>query len=1003
MKSLLNGLLALHCLSVSANAAERVDYAHHIKPLLKQRCYPCHGALKQKAGLRLDTGAAIRKGGKQGPVVLTNDVARSPLILRVASKDPDERMPQEGEPLTAEQIALLEAWIREGAISPAEEQPEPDPREHWAFKKPARPPVPRISNVKFEISNPIDAFLAVEWQKRGLTPSPPTDKPTLLRRVYLDLIGLPPTREELHAFLADTSRDAYERVVDSLLQRPEYGERWARHWMDIWRYADWYGRRQVPDVWNSAPQIWRWRDWIVRSLNADKGYDRMIQEMLAGDELAPEDDETVVATGFLVRNWYALNPNQWMRDNVEHTAKAFLGLTLNCAHCHDHKYDPISQREYFQFRAFFEPLGLRQDWVQGEPDPGAFQKYDYSIVRKVAKDGLVRVLDEHLDARTHIYLRGDERNLPPDKPTVEPAVPTFLDVAMPPLEEVALPARTQYPGLKEFIREARLAEREKAVAAAKGTFAEAERKLAETREQAAKVFVVPASAGESSEQTARSVPADVPPAEAGTTTDTPFAHTAKSLTELLKSETALVSAASRLAVAEAELAAVKARLAADLARFLHAGGDTNQLAGAASKAERVVTLLTARQKLTDAESAFTLLQAEQSLAAARRHAESADATREKKAKEDAEAMVKKSTEQIAALKKAVETAEATLATNSPAYTPLSPTYPTKSTGRRRALAQWITSRDNPLTARVAVNHIWARHFHAPLVASVFDFGRNGAAPTHPELLDWLAVEWMEHGWRMKHLHRLVLTSGAYRMASREQDGNTGRPEDGSGPFSRLPVFPPSRPTDRRASELDPENLYLWRMNPGQMEAEVVRDSLLYLAGDLDPTAGGYPLPNTEADKSRRRSLYFECYPEEGGHSDFTKLFDPPDPGECYRRTKTIVPQQALALTNSKLSIEASRVLAKTLSERLSTQSTTDDEAFVRASFEQILSRPPSAEESSLCREFLQRQTEIQRENRAQEFSDTKVGAPASVLPPDLRARASLVHALFNHNDFVTIR
>ncbi len=1003
MKSSLYAVGILACLALSAQAAEPVDYTRQIKPLLKQRCYACHGALKRKAELRLDTGAAIRKGSKHGPVVLTDAVENSPLILRVTSKDPDERMPQEGEPLTTEQVTLLQTWIREGARSPTDEKPEPDPREHWAFKKPARPPVPRISNFKSEISNSIDAFLAAEWQKHGLTPAPPAEKPTLFRRVYLDLIGLPPTREELHAFLADTSPGAYARVVDSLLQRPQYGERWARHWMDIWRYADWYGRRQVPDVWNSAPQIWRWRDWIVRSLNADKGYGRMIQEMLAGDELAPDDDETVGATGFLVRNGYALNPNQWMRDNVEHTAKAFLGLTLNCAHCHDHKYDPISQKEYFQFRAFFEPLGLRQDWVTGGLDPGPFQKYEYSAVRKVAKDGLVRVLDENLDAKTQIYLRGDERNLPPDKPTVEPAVPAFLGFAAPPVEEVALPARTHYPGVKDFIREAKLAEREKAVAATKSEFAEVETKLAAARELAAKAFGVPALAGSVTERTRRSESVPNPPAEASTTNKPSLDHTAEVLTELLKCETAFASAANRLSLAEAERTAVKARLAADLARFLAVPGDTNELASAASNAERTVAVLAAKQKLADAENALALLQAEQSIAAVRRQAESADAAKEKKAKEDAEAAVKKSTGQIATLRKSVETAEAALATNNLAYTPLSPTFPAKSTGRRRALAQWITSRDNPLTARVAVNHIWARHFHAPFVPSVFDFGRNGAAPTHPELLDWLAVEFMEHGWSMKHLHRLIVTSSAYRMASREEDGKTRRRENETLPSSRLPVFSSSSTGVRRASELDPENRYLWRMNTGQMEAEVVRDSLLYLAGDLDPTCGGYPLANADADKSRRRSLYFECYPEEGGHSDFTKLFDPPDPGECYRRTKTIVPQQALALANSKLSTEASRVLAKKLSERLSTASTTDDEAFVRASYEQILARPPSAEEFSLCREFLQRQTEIQREKPTQVLSDKREEGPASVLAPGVRARANLVHALFNHNDFVTIR
>src|SRR5438128_690382 len=245
---------------VGALAAQSVDYLREIKPLLKARCYSCHGALKQKAELRLDTGEAIRRGGKHGPVVLTNEVAKSPLLLRVTSTDPDERMPAEGNALTPEQIARLRNWIGQGAAFPANEKPEADPREHWAFKPPTRPPAPPIRHPPSVIRNPIDAFIFAELEKRGLVSSPEAGKEVLLRRVYLDLIGLPPTLQELHDFLATRSPDAYEQVVNRLLSSPQHAERWARHWMDIWRYADWYGRRHVPDVWNSAPQVWRWRD-----------------------------------------------------------------------------------------------------------------------------------------------------------------------------------------------------------------------------------------------------------------------------------------------------------------------------------------------------------------------------------------------------------------------------------------------------------------------------------------------------------------------------------------------------------------------------------------------------------------------------------------------------------------------------------------------------------------------------------------------------------------------
>ena len=298
--------------------------------------------------------AQLLLGGDSGPAIVPQDVAASLLVQRVSAEDASERMPPLGKPLTPEQIARISAWIAQGALAPTNETPEADPRDHWAFRLPIRPPTPDVTGIGW-VRNPIDAFVAREHTRWGLKPSSPQSDSLLLRRVYLDLIGLPPTRAQLQAFLADRAPDAYERVVDGLLASPQYGQRWGRHWMDVWRYSDWYGRRMVPDVWNSAPQIWRWRDWIVDSLNADKGYDCMLAEMLAADEIAPEDEQAGYATGYLVRNWYALNHNDWMRSNVEHTGKAFLGLTFNCAHCHDHKYDPITQLDYFRLRTFSSP------------------------------------------------------------------------------------------------------------------------------------------------------------------------------------------------------------------------------------------------------------------------------------------------------------------------------------------------------------------------------------------------------------------------------------------------------------------------------------------------------------------------------------------------------------------------------------------------------------------------------------------------------------------------
>ena len=859
-------------LSPPAQAAEPVDYRRDVKPILSARCYSCHGALRQKAKLRLDTAALIRKGGRSGPALVPGKSAESLLLDAVSGKD-RPRMPPEkdGPALAPRQIALLQAWIEQGAKAPAETTPE-DPRNHWAFRKPVRPALP----TSVAAGNPIDAFVAAARTRAGLRPQPPASKEVLLRRVSLDLIGLPPTRAELHAFLADTSPDAYEKVVDRLLASPRHGERWARHWMDVWRYSDWYGRRAVPDVWNSAPQIWRWRDWIVRSLNADKGYDRMVQEMLAGDEIAPEDDEAGHATGYLVRNWYALNPNQWMRDVVEHTGKAFLGLTFNCCHCHDHKYDPISQEEYFRFRAFFEPLGLRQDRVAGEADPGPFQKYNYSQLRKVVPTGCVRVLDENPAAPTRMYRMGDERDVIKDRPPVTPGAPAFLGGDRLKIEPVSLPAVAWYPGLKSFVQRDEIARCESALKSAEATLAPGPLRQA------------------------------------------------------------------RLDKAKAELAAVRARIAADNARYGRTSGDAAALAGAASKAERLAALRAAEERHLLAQQALTAAQTTKNAAA-----------------------VKKARAGVTVAAKAVEAARKTLAAPGGGYTPFSPVYPKTSTGRRRALALWITGRDNPLTARVAVNHIWMRYFQRPLVETVFDFGRNGKRPTHAELLDWLAVELMEGAnggvharrpWSMRRLHRLIVTSETYKMQS----------EAGA----------PDNPNLAR----DPDNRLLWRFNARRMEAEVVRDGILHVAGELDARLGGAPLDNVKDAGSHRRSLYFSVYPEGGGHLAFLELFDPPDPCDCYRRSESIVPQQALALTNSRLMLDHSRLLARKLAVRGPQQR---DAAFVRLAFEQVLARAPTAEETAVCCTFLWKQEGLHH-NAA-------------------RARASLLRVLFNHDDFVTVR
>jgi mono/diheme cytochrome c family protein len=1157
----------------AARAADKVDYLTQIKPLLHAHCYSCHGGLQQKAGLRLDTVALALKGGQHGPAIIVRKPEKSLLLAKVSATDPAERMPREADPLKPEQIELLRRWIAAGAPAPKDEKPEPSPSDHWAFKPVVRPPLPRIGNRQSAIGNPVDAFINARLASAKLTPLPPAEKPVLIRRVHLDLTGLPPTREELHAFLADTSPDAYERVVDRLLNSPQHGERWARHWMDVWRYSDWFGRRMVPDVWNSAPQIWRWRDWIVKSLNADHGYDRMVKEMLAADEIAPLDDETAVATGYLVRNWYALNPNEWMRANVEHIGKAFLGLTFNCAHCHDHKYDPITQADYFSFRAFFEPLYVRQDRWPGEADPGPFQDYDYSKLRKVQRLGSVRVFDKDAAAKTWFYTGGDERNRDTNRPPVLPAMPAFLGGKSLQVASVSLPTAAYYPGLRTAIQETELKERRTAIttaeaelaalkqtnaaptAAQRDAVAKAEANFNTALAESAKSgkpaalagkqsLVLDATAGrrvlvhslaglnELSDgatvryqlriltdkyagfQLAKDTvvgltaayvgfvggkihsysPGTTKEFEAGRYAFTNGQHTfevtlalepkadralltVRSLSDgktlvdqtpiaisgwnpakhksqgiLLDAQAgtvavwdelsvsagsgknfhfdfesprfadgkdvvgiegweaarfsvapatstvssialnrsladkrlavlaarrvlelpslALAAAESKLTAARAELHSTEARLVADTAKHGRAdlpvglgGAPVSDPARSASLAERETAVVSAKSKLAAAQ--FALAEAETK--------SSTNTTRA--------AALQTAGKQLTDAQTALTKAESALADPKlvETYTAFSPVYPRESTGRRKALAEWIASRDNPLTARVAVNHIWARHFHEPLVASVFDFGRSGKPPTHPELLDWLAAEFMESGWSMKHLHRLIVTSAAYRRSSVAAD--VRRPTSSQTPDARTKTPSQSLLTSPATqAKVDSENKWLSRMNPGRMEAEVVRDSILHLAGALDSRMGGQELENKDALTTTRRSLYYSFNPESDGRSEFSALFDAPDANECYRRTRSVIPQQALALTNSKLVHDHTPAIAKRLGAPAS-----DNAAFITAAFEQILTRPPSRAELAECEAFLtQQSTAVPKDGEA-------------------RARESLVRALLNQNDFVTIR
>ncbi|HVW01505.1 MAG TPA: PSD1 and planctomycete cytochrome C domain-containing protein [Planctomycetaceae bacterium] len=1071
-----------------SRADEPVDYTREIKPILQRSCYACHGVLQQKGKLRLDAGTLIRKGGDSGAAVEPGKADESELLARITSSDETLRMPLEGATLKPAEIDRIRQWIEQGAKFPDDDRPEQDPADHWAFRPIVRTPPPGSGN-----GNPIDAFLNAKLTEKGITAAGTAEPGVWLRRVTIDLTGLPPMRQELAAFAADDSPLARARVVDRLLASPQYGERWGRHWMDIWRYSDWWGLGA--EVRNSQKHMWHWRDWIVESLNADKPYDQMVREMLAADELYPNDLDRLRASGFMARQYFKFNRTSWLDETVEHTSKAFLGLTLNCCKCHDHKFDPFTQDDYYSWRAVFEPYQVRLDQLPGQSD--------------LEQDGLPRAFDCHLDAPTWLHIRGDDRRPDKDHP-LSPRVPELfsrMETGEFAIAAVSLPAEAWQPGLRPYVLDNALKAADGRIAESRTARQKAEKVLAAARMRASETDVAsktdPAGplvkenfAAENAERwqtvagewtyadgkltqrqdgdvrgilrlkseapadfeakfrfsttggktwksvgitfdatdasealvylsayaggpklqacyrqgagytyptegvQSREVPLNQPQEllvrvrgnliNASVNGGAPLAYrlpierktgrmeliTFDAQAEFLGFElsalpqsTVLIDGKSGADIKPVE----QAELELAIAKCVLAG---RELEPSALRSRAAADAVVTREPNTQAaaEAVRSAVQAERKLAASQAEENVFRAKlelmrAETSKREPAEQKLKTAEDALAAALKAAENPEG-------AHTPLvgglktleSPTeteaerrkpFPPTSTGRRTALARWITDPKNPLTARVAVNHIWARHFGQPLVPSVFDFGRRAPRPEHAELLDFLARELIDSGWSMKHLHRLMLTSEAYRRTSSNRDAS---PQIAA----------------------DPENRLYWRMNPIRMESEVVRDTLLALAGNLDLRLGGPSVDPAKEPRPPRRSLYFVH--SHNDHHPFLSMFDDASVLDCYRRQESIVPQQALALSNSALALAA----AEKINERLHAQlGAVDDMHFGTAAFETILAEQPSAEELAACQALV---SEVAEKLKA-----------ANQPNPGVRARRALIQALLNHNDFVTIR
>lgn len=1142
-------------------AEDGVDYQREVKTILKERCFACHGALQQQADLRLDSGDLIRRGGDSGAAIVAGDSASSLLIERIADPDVSTRMPPEGEPLSASQIDALRRWIDQGAITPPDDQPEQDPRSHWAFQPIKRPEVATVIGNAQDLAwghNPIDAFIASQHQRFGLKPQVAADAPLLVRRLYIDLIGMPPNPSELVELLGPNGQielndQAYEKLVERLLDDPRHGERWARHWMDIWRYSDWWGLGS--QLRNSQQHMWHWRDWIVESLNIDVAYDQMVRMMLAGDELAPNDMNQLRATGFLARNFFLFNRHQWMDETVEHVSKSFLGLTMNCSKCHDHKYDPLPQADYYRMRAFFEPYHVRLDLLPGESN------YD--------RNALPRVFDALLDAPTYLFVRGEETN--PDKSQViPPGVPEILGFKDIEIRSLALPPEAWETERRPWVQELYIADAKQKVIGADTAIAEAEKNLQAAQSQHAEMLAnlpdkteapgqgespvspprIDASidnsgiisddfktldpkrwqlvdgkwdhepgqlkqsldgAQRAAARLLASPPRDFDATLKFTTiggsqwrsvgiafdVDAENENTKSPLDQHQHVYVSAVSGGSKVQAAYRKSGAdnypgdamrgmpielnrqytLRVRAQGDLinvdldgktvvawrsplprrdgalqlttfdalavfhdfslqpldpaVKLQEPKGDlknpttpeqTEQLAKVAAaklqiaeltkasaeselaSLEKRIAAMNGKWKLEDLKRENSVTASQQSLdqkgEADSSHRDAIKAQRVAKVAQLQLAIADLQLQKLSATEDKVEGIEKQIATEqgnlekatAATQTDVSPDekyqpivgakwsatrfmssgaddakvdFPATSSGRRTALADWITDRNHPLTARVAVNHIWTRHFGTPLVDSVFDFGRNGTSPTHPELLDWLAAELIDSGWSMKHIHRLIVASDTYQMSS----SNAGRDHE---------------------MTVDVDNRYLWRRNPLRVESQVVRDTILSLAGKLDLTRGGPTVPLAGQTDSNRRSLYF--FHSNNERNLFLTMFDDATVTECYRRDESIVPQQALALTNSRLVLDAIAPIAERLTQATvaelpndqTPEIANDRDRFIRLAFLSLAGFAPTEQELIASRAA---------------FDDWLTLPNAS----ESLARSYFVWTLLNHNDFVTLR
>ncbi|HYI94930.1 MAG TPA: PSD1 and planctomycete cytochrome C domain-containing protein [Bryobacteraceae bacterium] len=843
----------------AVSAQTPVSFSKDIQPIFEASCWKCHGQTIQLSKLDLRTRQGALTGGIHGPSLVPGNPDSSRLFRMVSGAE-KPAMPMDGK-LTPAEVETIRRWIVEGATwdagsvqtSAVPKSPPsdleaggvaPEARKSWAYQLPVKRPVPGKGH-------PVDAFLGVKWKERGLDPAAQADKTTLVRRAYFDLIGMPPSPAQVAEFVNDSSPDAWQNLIEKLLASPHYGERWGRHWLDVARYADSNGYEHDFD----RPNAWRYRDYVIQSFNVDKPYNVFLREQIAGDEIEHVTSDSLIATGFL-RSYAKVgyrekdNPEfryEYLDDMIATVGRGVLGLTVQCARCHNHKFDPIPQKDYYKLQASL--------WGYVEVDHPLTSPEQAAAYRKQLDEVNARVNEIRAQIRTveqpyrAVILAERYKKFPAN---VQQAIAT--------------PEAERTPG--QVLLANQVTRTVSAPPAEIDKIMKPE-DLEEKKRLAAEVVEIE-----------KQRPAPIPLAMGITDGDYRFTPDGPG------DEPAPGKGIKREATEGS---------------FLHEGPD----------------------RYSPPPSHF-LIRGD-----------------------------------VNSRGSVMQPGFLTVATFGEPPVALPPANG-RTSGRRLALAEWLTSKENPLTARVIVNRIWHHHFGRGIVAAVDNFGKMGEVPTHPELLDWLAVEFMDKGWSFKQMHRLLMTSEAYKMSSQF--------------------------TSAKNMQADPENKLGWRFRARRLDAEAVRDSILAVSGALNREIGGPAVfPKLEAEvltqltngiwrreedgpKVWRRSVYI--YRKRSMPFPMLESFDLPDQNiSCGVRAVSTVPTQALMLMNDEFVVRQAELFADRVRETQPDPSKRIDTAYKIA-----LNRAPDAKERQIGEEYL-------RDHNL----------------------AGLVHVLLNLNEFLYLR